>query len=180
MGEFVMSNISRERINRLIYRYILEIFLVVLFLIISFQAFTQTGLSASASVAEVYNASKLELQVLYGRTNSNRDSVLQFENLLDRGELEIKNPNSSTTNIDIKMILTKGELKNLNSIAISVDDEFIDVSQAIEKDGTYEIALKSTKLKGYTRLKHTISIYGDALNTPILEYTFKVTESFYN
>jgi len=179
-GIDVMNNISSERINKLIYRYVLEIFLVILFLIISFLAFTTTSLSNSALVAETYDRTKYDLQVLYGRTNSNKESVLQFENLLDRGELEIKNPNMSPTNIEIKMIIEKNDIDSINELIIDFDDIFVDMSKAIEKENTYELIIETTKLDGYSTFKKTVSIYGDPLNTKELEYTFKVTESFYN
>jgi len=80
-------------IDKLIRKYIIEIIVVVFIMIFSYGIFTSASLSSASLVARSYEGQKYNVYVMYGRTSQNSEDIGTKENLLDRGELTLKNPN---------------------------------------------------------------------------------------
>ncbi len=166
-------------IDKLIRKYIIEIIVVVFIMIFSYGIFTSASLSSASLVARSYEGQKYNVYVMYGRTSQNSEDIGTKENLLDRGELTLKNPNEQRVATTSFILFKNDENLDLSRLHITIDDKEVDTSIINLVDEYCEIKLDSGSLNGYETTRNTISIYGDPLNTKSLDYTFKVIESFY-
>ncbi len=178
-GVLVMKNITNSSINRLIRKSILEILLVVIILIISYTVFTNANLSTASLIAKNYDESQYNVYVMYGKTASNNDAIALNENIIDQGELSIKNPNKTSIYADIVLMVKDEKNINWEDIKMTIDGKIVDLDKKMLTNGYYEIDIKTIDMQAYETYKNTITLFGNPLENPKIDYTFKIIESFY-
>ncbi len=166
-----------NNINKLIFRYILEIILVVLCVIISYSSFTFNNLSSAQSIAVAYDNDFRHVQVELRETEKDRKDVLNHKNLIEKKELLIKNTNKREVYIDVTI---KIKCDEINKLDIKFAGKNIDLKNATKKDEIYTMNIYSTKLNKYESIELPLEFYGDPFEENGIDYDFEVTESFYN
>lgn len=174
-----MKNITNTSLNKLIIKSMLEILLVVVILIISYFVFTNANLSSASLVAKSYDEGQYNVYVMYGKTALNSEAIALNENIVDQGELSVKNPNKTPLYADVVLMIKEDENLNLTTINMTIDDLLVDLSHAELKNGYYELTIKTEEMQAYDSFKSTVTIFADPLEAPKIDYTFKIIESFY-
>ena len=97
--------IQGGKLYKCMLKYVLEIFLVIFLLFVSYNAFTGGNLSSYAQIAEASQKENMDLEILYGKKGNDVYRVISNEHLLSSGTLSIKNPNNHivTAKTDIKI-----------------------------------------------------------------------------
>lgn len=152
--------------------------IVIAIMVFSYGVFTSANLSSAALVAKSYEDQKYDVFVLYGHTQEDDRNIGTHPDIIDKGELTIKNPNSQDVIVKTVMIIENTDL-DLSKIEIDIDGNKIDKSQARIVNGAIELDLETKELSSYKTAKSTISIYGNPLELDEFDYTFNVIESFY-
>lgn len=174
----IMNKLSKKGLNKLIFRYSMEIIFLVTLIILSYGAFTSNNLSASASIAASSSMNRNDLQILYGRDNDDLDAVLSCENLLDRGTLTIKNTNNDKISVNIVLSIESTEI-DLEKYKFEFGGTQFAFKEIKKSGDSYELNFGNITISPYDTFKSTFSIYGDPFASETFTYNFKVLESFY-
>jgi len=169
---------NKKRIDRAILNYLLEIFIVIIMVIISYFVFTNTHLSETAAIAEKYDNANYNIQMTYGKTEETENAILAYANLIDRGVLSIRNPNNSNKRVELDLIFN-GDPIYLNYIEAEYNGEKIDLKNHTENNGRFIVRLDSIELSSYQEINHIFSLYGDASIGSYFTISFECKESFY-
>lgn len=157
-------------------KYIFEMVLIVLFMIISYSGFTMNNLSEASKVASLSDKETREIQVAYSRDYESTIIDPQ-SSLLDSGTLAIKNPNKTSKNIGMVMQIKRSNDFNISDIEIFVDKKEIDMGVVLRLEDTYEIQLGAVSLDAYEGTSKHIEIFSELGSIPF-EYSFKITGNF--
>ncbi|HBA37551.1 MAG TPA: hypothetical protein DCY94_02390 [Firmicutes bacterium] len=160
-----------KKINNLIGRYVIEICLAVFFVVLSYTGITSSNLKESAAIARFSEDGTYEMQYEFGR---NLDGVMAHEDLLDEGVLYFRNPNSTTKEVEIELVIY-GDATDTQNLKVEYDGKVIDLSSVHNKN---KILLEKTSVKGYESKAKSIAIYGDPYMGTSLIYDFEIKESF--
>jgi len=166
---------SKKVINKLIFKYTAEIFLIVAMIVVSYTGITTNNLSQSSKIAEQYNNSDKEIQFSYTR---DLDSILAFEDVLDKLKLIVRNPNKGAKKVSINLIITGNE-PNLDEITLKFSNQTIDLKNATKSKNQIVIPLKEIELSGYNTYEESLYIYGEPFTTLDFTIQFDIKESLY-
>ena len=105
--------------NREILRIFGQILLVIMFVVGTYFIFTGSRLSSYAAIANSYGNANYDLQVLYGKDDLTNKDV----NMLDKGVLQLRNPNNHAVTANVNFIIS--DYVDLNSIDVIINGEKI-------------------------------------------------------
>ena len=173
---------SKNRLNKCIFCYAIEICVLIVFMVVSFVIFTNSGLSSYAQIAANGSEPMKDLEILYARNVQNGYVVLSNANLLDTGVLTIKNTNNYVVSAKATLKMEMSSIDNLDLITLEVNDKIVDKSNFYICEDYYCLDIGKSEVESKKTLEFKINIYGDALyvDTNRLNYHFEVTESFYS
>lgn len=171
-----LNTISKKGINRLIFRSIMELTMVVLCLILSYIVFTSNNLASSAKIAEASVVNGYSFQTRFARTDENINDIMTFSNLLDKGELTVRNPNATEKEVKLIMIIENAIKDDIEDIEIKIDDATVDTNKAIAIGDNLEIEIEDCSISGYSNYKGVVAFYGDPYRVSNFNYSFRVTE----
>ena len=117
--------------NREILRIFGQILLVIMFVVGTYFIFTGSRLSSYAAIANSYGNANYDLQVLYGKDDLTNKDV----NMLDKGVLQLRNPNNHAVTANVNFIIS--DYVDLNSIDVIINGEKIDKTNYTVNDGYY-------------------------------------------
>lgn len=166
---------SKRVIDKLIFKYIVEIFLIVIMIVVSYTGITTNNLSQSSKIAEEYSKTDNEIQFSYTR---DLDSILAFEDVLDKLKLIVRNPNKGTKKVSIDLIITGNE-PNLDEITLKFANQTIDLKNATKNKNQIILPLKEIELSGYNIYEESLYIYGEPFTTLDFTIQFDIKESLY-
>lgn len=161
-----------ERIKGEIRGYIIQIIVICIFVTVSYFAFTNSRIAEFASTAAYYDTNNVNLMVSYKQDSA---SVLNTENLLDKGTLAVKNPNKR--NVSSTVYLYVSEDANLDIIDFLIDGNKIDTTNKVIEDGYYVFSVLDCEIPAFEYKYIDAEIQGDAFFTAPFSYKFDV-ESF--
>ncbi len=166
---------SKRVIDKLIFKYVVEIFLIIIMVVVSYTGITMNNLSQSSKIAEHYTKSSNDIQFSYER---DLNGILAFEDVLDKLKLSVRNPNKDTKKVSIDLIITGSE-PNLDDISFKFKDQSIDLKTAIKKDNKIILPLKEIELSGYGTYEENLFICGAPFTTLDFTIEFDIKESLY-
>ncbi len=166
---------SKKVINKLIFKYTVEIFLIIIMVVVSYTGIKMNNLSESSQIAEQYSKSSNNIQFSYER---DLNGILAFENVLDKFKLVVRNPNKGIKKVAIDLIITGNE-PNLDSITFKFANQTIDLKNAVKKDDKIILPLKEVDLNGYNTYEEDLFIYGEPFTMLDFIIEFDIKESLY-
>lgn len=169
-------NISKKGINWLISKTILEMLLVTIFVLVSFFTFNKNDIHNTSQVAQAYSQNDNKLQTSFKRTEDNLTDILTKMNLLDEGEISVRNPNKVSKKATMTLILNKEESLYLNNLKIMLNDEIIKMDDVEIVEDTYRIYLDSKDIGAYETYRGIIQFIGDPLHVGTIKYSFDISE----
>lgn len=158
-----------KRINGEIFGYVMQIFAIIVFVVVSYFAFTNSRLSQFASMAAKYSRMDSGLSVSYSKDTN---SVLATADLLDKGTLSIKNPNKIGTSSIVYLYVS--EDAKLDNVEFVIDGNTIDTTDAKVKDGYYILPVLNCELDAYENKLIDAEIKGNPYYITSFSYKFDV------
>ncbi len=171
-----MNIVNKKGINTLIFRTVLEISMVVLFLIMSYFVFSTNNLAGSAQIAEAYSSSDYDFQTTFSRTSDNINDIMTFSNLLDKGELVVRNPNRIDKNVKVVLVIEGAENIEFDGLKIEFNDETVNLSNISYDGNTYEIELNEITIDAYANYRGVVALYNNNGNYENFNYSFRISE----
>lgn len=170
-----MNIVNKKGINTLIFRTVLEISMVVLFLIMSYFVFSTNNLAGSAQIAEAYSSSDYDFQTTFSRTSDDINDIMTFSNLMDKGELVVRNPNRTDKSVKVVLVIESVENVGFNGLEIKFNDETVNLSNVLSDGNKYEIELNEISIEAYANYRGVVALYnnGDYEN---FNYSFQISE----
>ncbi len=176
-GVVRLNKVNKKGINTLILRTALEIVMISIFVVLSYFVFSMNNLQSSAKIAEAYSQDDYDFQTSFSRTSSNIDDIMTFSNLLDKGELVVRNPNRLAKNVKIVMLIEGNEEVDLEALEIKVNDRAVDLSNITFDGETYKVELSNCLIGAYSNYKDIVEFYGESSSNIDFNYTFQVSEN---
>ncbi len=173
-----MNKEGLNSINKLIAKYVIEIMIIIVLVVISYGSFTKSNLSSAMSIAEDSVNNMRDMQMSYKKTSENESHIKNTENILDEGILSIKNTNKVDVITDIMLYVKYDEMLNTGSYQIGIDGKIVELKNAELIDGYYVIKLDTKNIQKYSYDDATVTVYGNPYNATRLRYTFKTVENF--
>lgn len=166
---------SKKVIDKLIFKYVVEIFLIIIMVVVSYTGITMNNLSQSSKIAEQYTKSSNGIQFNYER---DLNGILAFEDVLDKLKLSVRNPNRETKKVSIDLIITGNE-PNLEELTFKFAGQSLDIKNATKKDDKIILPLKEIELSGYDIYEENLFICGKPYTTLDFTIEFDIRESLY-
>lgn len=170
-------NISKKGINRLIFKSFMEIVIVLSVLIASYIVFNTNNLYSYADYIEENRDKEFNVMVNYNQSNKDLSDILYIENLLNKGELSIKNPNKNNKKLNIYLLIEENQNINFAGMEIDINGKKLSLENIKKVDDKYILLLDNVNLKGYEDKYLTISLLGDPYINDNFEYSFMVENS---
>lgn len=170
-----MLQYRKKTIDKLIRRTIFEMVLVIFATVGSYFIFTESNLSASASVAQEFATGENALQVMVGK---NESEGVREKNLVDKTLLTVRNPNKKDKYVDINLVILNPSNINVNNLYVVFNGNTIDLSNGLIEGNTYKVKIHSGLIGAYENLQEEVLIYSNEF-TDTFSYTFSVNESYY-
>lgn len=172
---------SEKKLNLLISKKILEIFIVLGLLILSYYVLIPNNLSQSASIAQSSIENRDNLQMLYKRTGSSNKNIMAYENLVDELTLSVKNLSDRECDLKVSLVFTNN-IEYIKTLSLYFEGTKIELSNVKEENGKYTIYLGSIHLNPYSIYESKIQVEGDPFMASSYNfahiYTFEHTEKF--
>lgn len=169
---------SKKGLNKLIFKYVLEIVMAVVLVVFSYNTFTNTGLSESAAVAKNYSENDYSIQMMYNRNENIYNDILAYSDLLDKGVLTLRNPNSATKSVQVNLVFD-GNVNYLKNLKAEFNGKSVDLSNYTVENDKYIISLGTVEIGSYQEVDAVFSLYGDPLFGTDFTFSFDCSESFY-
>lgn len=150
----------------------MQIFIILIFIVVSYFVFTNSRLSEYASTAAKYDSMNYDLSISYSQ---DINAALSSDYLLDQGTISIKNPNKRDVSSIVRLYIS--ENANLDLVDFIIDGNLIDTTNAAIKDGYYVITVLNCKIDAYENKYIDAKIKGDPFYITPFSYKFDV-ESF--
>ena len=161
-----------KRINREIFGYVVQICMILVFVVVSYFIFTGSRLANFASIAAAYDTEKRDLMVSYDKDT---DAILSSENTLDKGVLNVKNPNRDSVSSTIYLLISTDA--NLDTVEFIIDGNTVDTTNATVEDNYYVISVLDYEIGAYQDKAIETEVVGNPFYTTSFSYRFDV-ESF--
>lgn len=165
---------NTKKIDKLIVRYVIEVCIAIFFIVLSYTGISSSDLKESSAIASFSQDGTYDMQYEFDR---NTDDILALKNLLDRGVLTVRNPNSERKEIEISLIIY-GNIENIVDLYVEFGEEKVDLTQIKKENDTSKLILSKTSLKGYDKASNSVSIYGNPHFGTTFAYDFEIIESF--
>lgn len=163
----------KKNIDGVIFSYVVQIIIAIIFMIVSYFIFTNSRLSELGQVAHAYDTMNIDLMTNYVIDN---DTVMDNENLLGKGTLSIKNPNKRNANAETYLLVSDNA--KLNTVKFIVNGLELDTNNASLESGYYVIKVEDYKMVPFEDKTYDLEIEGNPFYTTAFDYKFDVKESF--
>lgn len=150
--------------------------MIVLFVIVSYVVFSMNNLAGSAQIAEAYSSNDYDFQTSFSRTSNNINDIMAYSNLLDKGELVVRNPNKTAKAVKVVLIIEDASKDDFDGLEIKFNDETVDLSKMTTDGVTYKIELNDISIDAYENFRGVIAFYG-APSCDDFNYSFQVSEN---
>lgn len=163
----------KKNIDGVILSYVVQIFVIVVFVVASYFIFTQSRLADLAQVAHAYDTMNINLMTNYVTDD---EAVMKSEDLLSKGTLAIKNPNKKGATAETYLLVSKNA--KLNTVKFIVNGVELDTNNAEINDGYYVIKVEDYKMVPFEDKTYDLEIEGNPYYVAAFDYKFDVKESF--
>ena len=161
----------KKEYNREILRLLGQIVFVFVLMIGTYFIFTGSRLASYAAVANTYGNANYDLQVLYGKENTDDDIYT-----LDKGVLQLRNPNSHAVTANVNFIIS--DYVDLDNIDVTINGKVIDKTSYDVKDGYYVFNVEKYELSSYEEIEYDTLITGNPYFASTFYYNYDISESF--
>ena len=172
MPQFRGELVVKKNIDRVIFSYIVQIFVIIGFVIGSYFIFTNNRMAELGQIAHAYDTMNIDLMTNYVRDDN---AVLTTENLLAKGTLAVKNPNKRSYNAVVNLRVSKNA--KLNTVVFKVNGNELNTDNAEIKEGYYVINVENGVMDAFEDRNYTLEIEGSPYYTAAFDYVFEVKES---
>jgi hypothetical protein len=171
---------KRGKLDKTICKYLGEIGLTIMFVVLSYVGLVNNSLSSYASIASnsVSATTNKDLQVLYGKTDESTEALNENANMLDYGVLTISNPNKSV--VTAKVILYINNAENCNGVNVEIAGKVYTIAANNGENDTLSIEAAVYQLEGEESVNVPVIFYAnDGAQLTGINYSFEIMQSFY-